>query len=152
MTDRPRRHYVRRIAAVLVTVVTATTLLAGCGGDSPYCASVKEHRAQLDSFGEKPSTKAYTRYSRAVHEIRQEAAAEIKPDWTALDKALRAVLTAQKKAGITLEEMANADKLAQLDSDDLTTLNTAYSAFGKTVPQRKAIVADIKSTCDITLE
>lgn len=140
-----------RIVAALVTATAVGSLLAGCGGDSPYCAAVKENQKALETFNAKPSTKTYTTYAEAVKAIRAEAPAAVKSDWTKLGTAIDGVLAAQKKADIPLEDVADTSKVEQLDSDDLATLKKAYDAFNKTAPQRKAIVADIQKTCDVSL-
>lgn len=141
-----------RFASALITTVVAGAVLAGCGGDSPYCASVKENQTALDSFGQKRTTAGFTSYDKAVRAIRKTAPDDIKGDWAALDKALRGVLKAHEEVGISLEDMKDPAKLQALGSDDLATLNDSYERFQKTGTQRSAIVANIKSSCSITLK
>ena len=141
-----------RFATALVTTAVAGAVLAGCGGDSPYCASVKENQKALDSFGQKRTTAGFTSYDKAVRAIRKTAPDEIKADWAALDKALRGVLKAHDEVGIALEDMKDTTKLQALSSDDLATLNDSYEKFEKTGSQRSAIVADLKSSCSVTLK
>lgn len=139
-------------AAVLVTAAFALTTLAGCGGDDPYCAAVKEHRSALDTFGAKPTDKAFASYKKAIRAITTTAPDTSKDDWAAVGAAMERVTKAQKAAGIKLEDMDDSAKTAELSSDDLTTLDKAYEAFNKTSAQRKAAFEDVRSVCDITLK
>jgi len=141
-----------RTAALLVTAVVAVTALAGCGGDDPYCAAVKEHQAALDTFGEKRTNAGFAAYAEAVRAIASTAPDTSKDDWAKLGSVTDGVLTAQKKAGITLQDMADTDKVGELDPDDLSTLNDAYDTFNGTTKQRTAVVKDVKDVCDITLK
>lgn len=141
-----------RIAAVLVTSVVAATVLAGCGGDDPYCAAVKENQSALNSFGEKRTEKGFTTYAKALRAIATTAPDTIKDDWSKLGSVTDGVLKAHDKVGLALDDMTDTAKVAELDSDDLARLNKAYDAFNDTAKQRKAVVADVKKTCEITLK
>ncbi|MET0928793.1 MAG: hypothetical protein ABWX74_04715 [Aeromicrobium sp.] len=142
----------KKIAAALVTSVVAATVLAGCGGDSPYCAAVKENRTALDSFGEKRTEKGFTTYAEALRAIATTAPDTVKDDWSKLGAVTDGVLKAHDKVGLPLQSMSDTAKVAALDADDLARLNKAYDAFNDTAKQRKAVVADVKKSCEITLK
>jgi hypothetical protein len=141
-----------KTASMLVTSVLAVTVLAGCGGDDPYCAAVKENQASLDSFGQKRNEKAFTTYAKALRAIATDAPDTIKDDWSKLGAVTDGVLKAHDKVGLPLQDMTDTAKVAALDSDDLARLNKAYDKFNDTGKQRKAVVADVKKTCDVTLK
>ena len=141
-----------RTAAVLAATLLSGGVLGGCGGDSPYCSAVKDNQAALNSFGTAVSDKTFAREAKAVRTIAATEPEKIGDDWTAIDKAMRRVLSAQKKTGITFADLADPDKRAAADSDDIETINKAYGAFNDTVEQRKAVVEDVSSTCDVTLK
>lgn len=142
----------KKTAAVLVTAVMSTTLLAGCSGDDPYCAAVKENKSVLDSFGKKRTNAGYTTYAKAVRAITTTAPDEIKDDWAKLGSVTDGVLKAHKTVGIKLEDMTDPAKLDELDTDDLATLNKSYDRFNDTAAQRTAIDKDVKASCEITLK
>ena len=141
----------RRHAAVLATAVLALTVLTGCGGEDPYCAAVKEHQSALDSFGQKRTQAGFTTYAEAVRAITATAPDSVRDDWAALGDVTTGVLEAHDKVGIPLEDMNDTATVDGLSADDLATLNDAYDAFNDTAAQRKAVVANVKTACDITL-
>lgn len=141
-----------RTAAMLVTAVVSTTVLAGCGGDDPYCAAVKEQQSALNSFGQKRTDAGFTTYAKAVRAIATTAPDTSKDDWAKLGSVTDNVIKAQKKAGIALEDMSDTALVEKLSADDLASLNKAYDAFNDTTAQRTAVVKDVKSACDITLK
>lgn len=148
MTRRPFKLFV----TALITTAVAGATLSACGGEDPYCAAVTEHQKVLDSFGEKRTDAGFTAYGKAVTAIGAVAPKVVKEDWTTLAGVTTGVLKAQQKAGIPLEDMTDPAKVEALSSDDLKTLNSAYDAFNDTGAQRKAVVADVKTACDITLK
>ena len=141
-----------RIAVTLVTLAVSGSVLAGCGGDSPYCAAVKENQATLGSFGKAASDAAFAKEARAVRQIAATKPEKVAKDWSAIDRAMRDVQTAQKKTGLTFGDLADSEKRAAADADDVETITKVYSAFNDTVKQRTAVVKDVKTTCDITLK
>jgi hypothetical protein len=141
-----------RAAAAIATAVVALTALAGCGGDDPYCAAVKDNLAPLKTFGDKKTDAGYAGYAKAVRAIATNAPDTVKKDWSKLGSVTDGVIKAQKRAGIKLEDMSDPAKVEKLSSDDLTTLNKAYSTFVDTAEQRKAIVDNVEETCDISLQ
>lgn len=141
-----------RTATVLVTTLVAATTLAGCGGDSPYCAAVKDEQPALNAFGKASTDAVFAKEATAVRAIAATKPEKVAKDWTAIDRAMRGVLSAQKKTGVSFADLADPDQLAEVDSDDLETINKAYSAFNDTADQRKRVVQDVKTTCDVTLK
>lgn len=142
----------KKTATVLVTAVVACSVLAGCGGDDPYCAAVKENKAALDTFGQKRTNAGFAKYADALRAITTTAPDSSKDDWAKLGAVTDRVLKAQKKTDIALQDMDDPAKVATLDSADLTSLNNAYGAFNDTTKQREAVVKDVKDVCDITLK
>lgn len=140
-----------RTAAALVTSLVATGVLTACGGDSPYCAAVKQNQAALDSFGKRTTDAAFAKEAEAVRTIAATEPDNVATDWRAIDKAMRGVLAAQKKTKLTFADLADPDTRAEADSDDIETVNKAYSAFNDTAKQRLAVVRDVSSTCEVDL-
>ena len=141
-----------RIGVTLVTLAVSGSVLAGCGGDSPYCAAVKEHQVTLGSFGKAATDAAFAKEARAVREIAATKPEKVAKDWSAIDRAMRGVQAAQKKTDLTFAELADPEKRAAADTDDVETIDKAYAAFNDTAKQRTAVVKDVKTTCDITLK
>jgi hypothetical protein len=139
----------RAVIGVIAAVVAFTTL-AACG-DDPYCTAVKGQKATLNSLGEKRTNAAYRSYARAFRSVAKVSPAAVKKDWTELAEVTAAVLNAQAQVDIKLEEMSDVDKVKKLTTAQLKTLNSAYEAFNKTTPQRRAVVKNVKQECDITL-
>lgn len=146
------RHPMTRTAAVVAVTLLGGSLLGGCGGDSPYCAAVKQNQAALNSFGTAVSDATFAKEAKAVRAVAATDPEKTAKDWTAIDKAMRTVLKAQKKTGMTFADLGDPDKRAAADSDDIETINKAYGAFNDTAEQRKAVVEDVSSTCDVTLK
>jgi hypothetical protein len=137
---------------LLVTGVVAASVLAGCGGDDPYCAAVKEQKTSLDSFGAKKTDKGLKREAEAVRIIATEAPDKAKKNWSTVGAALDDVLAALKSADTTLQAMADPQTVRDMDQDDVDRIRKAYDVFNETSVQRAALVKDIASTCDITLK
>jgi hypothetical protein len=146
------RHRTTKTAAALATALLAATVLGGCGGDSPYCAAVKDNQSALDRFGSAPSDAAFAKEARAVRRIAETDPEKVGRDWKTIDQAMRAVQKAQKKAGITFDGLNDPDKRAEADDADVERIQKAYARFNDTAKQRKTVVADVQKTCDITLK
>jgi hypothetical protein len=140
----------KRAVAGMVTAL-AISGLAACSGDDPYCTTVEKNKTTLNSLGEKRTNAAYGSYARAFRSVAKVSPAAVKKDWTELAEVTAAVLNAQKKVGIKLEEMTDVAKVKKLGTQQLKTLNDAYEAFNKTTPQRRAVVKNVKQECEITL-
>ena len=74
-----------------------------------------------------------------------------KPSRSTYLQASSALLDAQKQVGLALEAMEDEDKVADLDENQLASLNEAYEAFNGTSSQRDAVVKNAKTECEITL-
>jgi len=142
----------RKIVQLLVTGVVAVSVLAGCGGDDPYCAAVKEQKTALDSFGTKKTDKGLKAEAEAVRLIATEAPDTSKKNWSTVGAALDDVLAALKSGDTTLQAMADPETIRAMPQDDVDRIRKAYSVFNETSVQRAALVEDVASTCDITLK
>jgi hypothetical protein len=141
-----------KTVSLLVTAFVATAVLAGCGGDDPYCAAVKEQKGALDNFGKKRTDAAFTTYAKALRSIATTAPDAIKDDWSKLAAVTDGVLAAHKSVDLPLEDMTDTAKVGALDADGLATLNKAYDAFNGTTKQRKAVVKHVDEACGVTLK
>lgn len=143
----------KKSVAVLVTTIVATTTLGACGGgDDPYCDAVQKNKSSLDSFGQKRTNAAYTRYAKVLADVAKTAPTKVKKDWTALSKATTDIVAAQETAGIALEKMTDEKALAAVSADKREQLNKAYKAFNATTTQRDAVVKNVLQECDIKLK
>lgn len=141
-----------KIAAIAAIVVVMGTV-ASCGGEpSPYCQEVEQDRATLDSFGAERSDTAFADYAAVLTSISKVAPAPIDEQWASLKRATEGVVTAHQDVGFALEDMGDEAARAALSADDITVLNKAYERFNSTTAQRKAVVADVLSACDIQLK
>lgn len=145
---RPRVKH----AATAVAAALAGVLLAGCGGQSSYCAALEKNADTLNSFGKTRTDAAYTSYSKTFKSIASDAPAGVKDDWTALAEVTDGVLAAQDEVGLSLEDMRDEEVVGELDEAQLKTLNDAYEAFNATSDQRTAVVKNAKTECEITLK
>jgi hypothetical protein len=75
----------------------------------------------------------------------------IRKDWVKLADVTSNVVTAQRQAGISLEDMLVEDKITKVPPEKLKLLNNAYEAFNNTPDERKAVVKNVKDECEITL-
>lgn len=146
MTNRTTRVAVGLLAAGL-----SLPLLTACGGDSEYCATVKEHRAVLEDFGQKKTDSAYRGYVKVLRSVAKVAPQDSRASWTKLAQVTQGVLTAHREAGIALEDMSTPDKLAAVDATQRAAIQKSYDRFNGTSKQRKAIVADVESSCGVDL-
>jgi hypothetical protein len=145
------RHRTTTVGTVLAAALLAATVLSGCGGQSAYCAAVEKNRSALNSFGQAASDEAFAKEAKAVREIAATDPETVADDWSAIDRAMRGVQKAQKKAGITFDGLADPEKRAKVDDSDIEAINKAYARFNDTAKQRKTVVEDVGTTCDITL-
>lgn len=142
----------KRTAAVLVVAIVSTMTLAGCGGDSPYCETVKKNQDSLNTFGKTKTNAAYTKYAKVFADGARDAPKSVKKDWTLLSKTTTGILDAQKKAGVKLEDMGDSAQVKKLNQSELKQLNQAYEAFNATTEQRAAVVKNVLQECDIKLK
>lgn len=142
----------KKAAALTVTMALAAVTLAGCGGDSEYCASVKENVAVLDSFGKKKTDSAFQKYRRTTNTIAKLAPAPVDKDWKALGKSLIDVRDAQKTAGLTMQK-TTAEAVAGLSTLQSTGLSSAYEDFTEAVADHGTKIKDqVKDECGVTLK
>ena len=139
-----------RAAAGLAAAAVLLSTLAGCG-KSEYCQAVEDHQVALGSLGEKRTNAAYLSYARAFRAVAKVAPPTVRTDWAKLADVTSAVVTAQRQAGISLEDMLVEDKLTQVPPEKLELLNDAYEAFNDTPNERKAVVKNVEDECGITL-
>ena len=142
----------KKSVSTLISMVVAGAVLAGCGGEDPYCAAIKENRSALDDFGQTRTDAAFAKYAKAARSIATTSPDQVKDAWAKLGAVTDGVVKAHEKAGIALEDMADAAKVEAVSADDLASLNKAYEKFNDTAAERKAVVASAKSACDITLK
>lgn len=142
----------KKTATVLVTTIVAILALTGCGGGSPYCDAVEKNKSTLNTFGQKRSDAAYAKYASVFKAVAKESPAAVKKDWMALSTATSGIISAQKKAGVKLEDMTNTAKVKKLNQAQLKQLNQAYEAFNATTKQRTAVVKNVLQECDIKLK
>ncbi len=142
---------VRTAAAVAVTAL-ALSVLGSCGGQSPYCAEVEQNTPVLDTFLAKRTDAAFAGYARAATAISKVAPSSSDRQWSALAAATREVVAAHRDVGLAVQDLKDKDARAALSTADVTKLNGAYDTFNATRDERKAVVADVKKTCDIPLK
>jgi hypothetical protein len=126
------------------------TTLSGCG-TSPYCQAIEDNKVALNSLGEQKTNAAYVEYARAFRAVVKVAPPGIRKDWVRLGDVTQGVVVAQRKAGISLEDMLVPEKIAKVSPDKLKILNDAYEAFNNTADERKAVVKNVKDECEIVL-
>ena len=138
--------------ALAVSAAVAAAALAGCGGDSEYCAAVKKEVPVLDTFGKKKTDKAYKNYKRATSELAKVAPDSVRKDWTALTKAISNVQDAQKDAKLKLQDVT-VESVAGLSTAQSQGLNTAYEKFTDAVAEHgQAVKDDVESECGVKLK
>jgi hypothetical protein len=142
----------KRAAAVVATIALIATTAAGCGGDSEYCAAVKEHQSALDSFGKKKTDAAFKKYRRATNSIAKVAPESVKDDWDSLTQSMVEVKDAQKAAGLKLQDVT-AQSVAALGTQASAKLVNAYESFTDAAEKHgAAIAADVKDQCGVKLK
>lgn len=142
----------RRMVALAVVMVCSICSLSGCmWGDDAYCGAVKKHRSVLDTFGKTRTNAAFSTYATAASDIEKVAPERIRPTWRTIAAATRGVLTAQKTAGITLEQSSDTTVTAKLTTAQRAALNRAYSTFNATSESRVKAVKDVGRHCGVSL-
>lgn len=142
----------KKAATLVAAALVASTTLAGCGGDSEYCAAVKDKVSVLDTFGTKKTDAQFKKYRRAVSEISKLAPEPVDKDWAALTKSLIEVRDAQKDAGLKLEDVT-VKSVAGLSTAQSTGLNEAYKSFSDAVADHgQKITENVKSECGVKLK
>lgn len=136
----------------LISMIVAGAVLAGCGGEDPYCAAIEENQSALDDFGQTRTDAAYAKYAKAARSIATTAPDDVKDDWAKLGAVTDGVVKGQKAADIALEDMGDAAKVEALSTQELASLDKAYEKFNDTAAERKSVVASAKSACEITLK
>ncbi|MDO9400748.1 MAG: hypothetical protein Q7T46_04740 [Polaromonas sp.] len=143
----------RRIVAALVTCVTAAAVLSGCGGDSPYCATVRDTEAQLRAIGSAQDDADLARAAGAANRIATVAPAPVDADWKGIADALTSFATTLKKVGVTYQDLLAQQNLQDLTDADRTELRASLAELEKandpTVTKR--INDQVQDECDIVI-
>lgn len=147
----------RRFAGVAAMACAATFSLTGCGlFGNEYCDSIEANLKTLETYGSTESNAAYEKLADTLEEVAKVAPDNVKSDYEALAKATRGVLSAHKKAGVTLEEVKKDPVAAnaKLTTEQRNAINTARTAFNpdRTADERASVVTSIKQECEITLK
>lgn len=125
--------------------------LVGCSGGGPYCEAVEKYESTLQTFGATKSDAEFAKYAAATTAIAKVSPEAAQKDWQTLADRTSAVIKAQKKTGLALEDMTKADKVENLSAAEIAAVNKAYEKWNDTADQRKAVVTSIDDECGITL-
>ena len=139
-----------RFVTVVAAATIALTTLTGCG-KSAYCQAVEDNKVALNSLGEKKTNAAYLQYAHSFRAVAKVAPSSTRKDWAKLADVTQAVVTAQRQAGISLEDMLVEEKITRVPPEKLKLINNTYEAFNNTADERKAVVKNVKDECGITL-
>ncbi|MFZ0139635.1 MAG: hypothetical protein WAL70_01005 [Aeromicrobium sp.] len=147
------------LALASVALVAAVTL-AGCGGgddgpDSEYCKDLKSASTQFDSLSSSDVSKLDEAF-KTFHALADESPAEIKDDWTTLDKGITSVEKALTDAGLKFSDFAELQEGKMPEGVDVAELQGLATEFQKLDSAEfdkasKAIEKHAKDTCKVNL-
>lgn len=144
----------------LASAALMAATLAGCGGgddgpDSEYCKDLKAASTEFDSLSSSDVSKLDEAF-KTFHELADESPAEIKDDWTTLDKGITDVETALKDAGLKFSDFAELQEGKMPEGVDVEKLQGLATEFQKLDSAEfdkssKAIEKHAKDVCKVNL-
>jgi phage-related minor tail protein len=146
------------LALASAALVVAT--LAGCGGsddgpDSEYCKDLKSASKQFDSLSSNDVSKLDEAF-KTFHTLAGEAPSDVKDDWATLDKGIKSVEAALKKAGLKFSDFAALQQGKMPEGVDVAKLQGLAKEFQKLDSPAfdkasKAIEKHAKDVCKVNL-
>ncbi|MGI9086114.1 MAG: hypothetical protein ACR2FE_12655 [Aeromicrobium sp.] len=144
----------------LASAALMAATLAGCGGgddgpDSEYCKDLKAASTEFDSLSSSDVSKLDEAF-KTFHELADDAPAEVKDDWTTLDKGITDVEKALKDAGLKFSDFAELQKGNMPEGVDVEKLQGLAAEFQKLDSAEfdkssKAIEKHAKDVCKVNL-
>ena len=129
----------RRIGTWTAAAMLGAGLLVGCGGDGDdgaeggggdldsYCDSMKQ--AEEDFSGSMDPAKFGDMADR-FGEMADQAPDEVADDWTKMEEALAGFLDAVDETGLSVEDLEDPAKAAEIDPEVQQQLQEAIEAMG----------------------
>jgi hypothetical protein len=126
------------------------------GASGSYCDDLKSAKATVEAFGGANMNQAsFDVLTGVLHNIADEAPADVSDDWNTLGDAIDSISLALQKAGISFDDLS---KMGQpggptLDPADLQALETALQGMDATGLDKasKAIDTEVKNDCGFAL-
>jgi hypothetical protein len=147
-----------RILSTLAVLTLSAGLLSACGGDDSdaYCSELKADKSYFDSVGNGADAAKIDEAFDKFHSLAKKAPEDVADDWKVLDDAISSVQKALKDAGVTLEDLANAQQGKApegVDRQKLAAIVPKLQALSdaKFDKATKAIEKHAKETCDVNL-
>lgn len=124
-----------KTSLALASAALLAATLSGCGGsddgpDSEYCKDLKSASTQFDSLSSNDVSKLDEAF-KTFHTLAGEAPADVKDDWATLDKGIKSVEDALKKAGLKFSDFAALQQGKMPEGVDVAKLQGLAKEFQK---------------------
>ncbi|MFY0406051.1 hypothetical protein [Solicola sp. PLA-1-18] len=143
----------RRSLGAVVATTAAAAVLTACGGDSPYCATIRDTEGQLRAIGNAATDADLATAAGAAQRIADVAPEPVDADWRGIASALTSFAETLKTVGITYQDLLAQQNLQDLTDDDRAKLTTSLEqlrqANSSTVTTR--INDQVQDECDIVI-
>ena len=149
-----------KTSLALASAALLAATLSGCGGsddgpDSEYCKDLKSASTQFDSLSSNDVSKLDEAF-KTFHTLAGEAPTDVKDDWATLDKGIKSVEDALKKAGLKFSDFASLQQGKMPEGVDVAKLQGLATEFQKLDSAEfdkasKAIEKHAKDVCKVNL-
>ena len=124
-----------KTSLALASAALLAATLSGCGGsddgpDSEYCKDLKSASTQFDSLSSNDVSKLDEAF-KTFHTLADEAPTEVDDDWATLDKGIKSVEDALKKAGLKFSDFAALQQGKMPEGVDVAKLQGLAKEFQK---------------------
>jgi phage-related minor tail protein len=124
-----------KTSLALASAALLAATLSGCGGsddgpDSEYCKDLKSASTQFDSLSSNDVSKLDEAF-KTFHTLAGEAPSDVKDDWATLDKGIKSVEDALKKAGLKFSDFAALQQGKMPEGVDVAKLQGLAKEFQK---------------------
>ncbi|MBW9211692.1 hypothetical protein KV100_18750 [Mumia sp. zg.B21] len=120
---------------------------------SPYCDVVVAHRDRLTGIGRDgyPTDDALSETVAAVAAVRDASPRRVAPRWGVLHKSLVDLQRGIARAGLRMEDLADASVTAELSAQQRVAVRKAVQRQSRVPKTRAAVEAQVKRMCRVDL-
>ncbi|WP_375003326.1 hypothetical protein [Aeromicrobium sp. CTD01-1L150] len=145
-----------KIKLAMAGAALAAVTLTGCGGgNDAYCSDLEDAKTEFEALSEGDAAQFDQTFS-TLQGLADSAPDELSEEWAQLDESISRVQEALDNAGVTFDDLANAQsgELPEgVEPEDLQDLVAEFQEIGsqETQDASDAIVEHAKEECDVDL-
>jgi hypothetical protein len=144
----------RARAGVVAVALALLPLAAGCGHGRSYCATVRDHQAELGSIAHSGDRTALIRALPIFEDLQSRAPDDVSDDWQLLVSRIESLDTALRHAGVDPATYDAKHPPAGLGGEDRALIRRAAAEFAAADTQQAlaTVSQEVLDVCHTPLD